>query len=344
MQNTKNRCTLKQLSEIVGVAPSTVSRVLNNRHSNVQFTEDTVKKIHEAVKKYGYTPNINARRLLRNQSFVIGLEVPSGHINGLTFADNTLTKTLSGIEEVIINSDYKLLILFKTRKYMETRENIQILREKAIDGLLVWGASYLDDYDQELLDYPVIFLNSRPGKLKNFNFVGGNNFQAGFDMAEYAIGRGCRRPLFFSGGNTNSINEDRCNGLTAALLKHQLEMPPENLITADYRYDLAAQAMEQILTEKKLQFDSIICSNDSMCEGVYHTALKHGLRIPDDFKLSGGDGDHNDYNNLGFTTFVVNSQEIGAIAARKLIDMVNGKGKDSFETILNAELIKRRTM
>lgn len=342
---TAGRCTLTQLAEIVGVGPSTVSRVLNNSNSNskVRITEKTIRKIHKAAKENGFTPNIHALRLLKNRTFVIGLEVPSGSVGNHTFADNSLIGTLRGIEEVIVNSDYKLLILFKNEKYMSTQENVKLLREKAIDGLLIWGASYLDHYAEGITEHPVIFLNSRPQGFKNFNFIGHENFNASFELTEYAIKQGCRKFLYFS-SSANSINEERYNGFMAALTKHNLTFGRERLIEAQYRRDIAAQLMDQILTEKKLKFDAVVCSNDAMAAGVYDAAQRHGLNIPQAFKLAGADGIHDIYDNFQITTIAVDCFNLGALATRKLIGLVEGKEKNCQEIHLKAKLLKRQTM
>ena len=71
----------------------------------------------------------------------------------------------------------------------------------------------------------------------------------------------------------------------AALTKHNLTFGRERLIEAQYRRDIAAQLMDQILTEKKLKFDAVVCSNDAMAAGVYDAAQRHGLNIPQAFKL-----------------------------------------------------------
>ena len=54
--------SLKKIAEMVGVSPSTVSRVLNNTSNNCA-SKDVRKKIFEAAREIGYQPNENARRL-----------------------------------------------------------------------------------------------------------------------------------------------------------------------------------------------------------------------------------------------------------------------------------------
>jgi len=340
--------TLKQIADIVGVATSTVSRVLNNRDSNVKITDSTVRKIHEAIRRYHYVPNISARRLARQQSFSLGLEVPAWNMGNHAFADHTLVETLRGIENEIIKTEYNLLLLFKNDNYMNSRKNLRLLQEKAIDGLLIWGASYLDVYDRELGDYPVIFLNSRPKGLPTFNFIGHDNFRSLFDMTEHAIAQGGRKFLYFSGTNTNSINEDRRNGFMAALQKHELSLPRDHFIQAEFRHDLAFRTMNDILDAGQLQFDTVICANDAMAEGVYDAAAKHNLRLPDAFRLAGGDRvneeyDYN-YNTVQITAFAIDCFTQGITATRQLIDLIEGKITGTHSTLLPTQFLQRQTL
>ncbi len=53
--------TLKELSKILGVSPSTISRVLNDK--TYSASEANKRRILEAVSTYGYTPDIGAKNL-----------------------------------------------------------------------------------------------------------------------------------------------------------------------------------------------------------------------------------------------------------------------------------------
>ena len=68
--------SLKKIAEMVGVSPSTVSRVLNNTSSNCA-SKEVRKKIFEAARKIGYQPNENARRLRTSEGNNSGI---SAHI------------------------------------------------------------------------------------------------------------------------------------------------------------------------------------------------------------------------------------------------------------------------
>jgi DNA-binding LacI/PurR family transcriptional regulator len=74
--------TIKDIAENVGVAPSTVSRVLNNSASKIPIAEKTRKKVMDAARKLNYAPNVNARRLTRKDTNTIAILLPSCVIEG----------------------------------------------------------------------------------------------------------------------------------------------------------------------------------------------------------------------------------------------------------------------
>lgn len=65
--------TIKDVAQKAGVAPSTVSRVIQN---NPSISDATKEKVRQAMKELKYYPNLNARSLVSKKSFVIGLVLP----------------------------------------------------------------------------------------------------------------------------------------------------------------------------------------------------------------------------------------------------------------------------
>ncbi|MGO8112887.1 LacI family DNA-binding transcriptional regulator, partial [Rhizobium leguminosarum] len=64
---------LKQLSELLGLSPTTVSRALNGYPEG---NESTLERVLQAVKETGYRPNKAAQRLATGKAGSIGLVMP----------------------------------------------------------------------------------------------------------------------------------------------------------------------------------------------------------------------------------------------------------------------------
>mgnify|MGYP000144437736 CR=1 FL=1 len=62
---------LKELSDILGISQTTISRALNGYP---EVNKDTKKRVVEAAKKYGYTPSSVARRLAGKKVEAVGVK------------------------------------------------------------------------------------------------------------------------------------------------------------------------------------------------------------------------------------------------------------------------------
>ena len=70
-----NTVTLKQIAQEVGLSPSSVSLVLNNRPCRI--SEENRKLIKEVAARNHYVPNQIARSLVMRESRTLGLIVPN---------------------------------------------------------------------------------------------------------------------------------------------------------------------------------------------------------------------------------------------------------------------------
>ena len=97
--------TIQDIAKKAGVTKSTVSRYLNGGSVSLE----TAQKIEKIIKEENYTPSPFARSLKAKSSSMIGVIVPR--------MDSSATaKTLMGIDEVVEELNYDLLMLDKIAK------------------------------------------------------------------------------------------------------------------------------------------------------------------------------------------------------------------------------------
>ena len=68
----KKRVSIKEVAREAGVSTATISYVLNNKKSE-SISNETVKRVKEAIKKLNYVPNLSARSLVSKRSNLIEL-------------------------------------------------------------------------------------------------------------------------------------------------------------------------------------------------------------------------------------------------------------------------------
>ena len=135
MKNT----TLKDLSKLLSLSVSTISKALND---SLEISEVTKNRVKEAARKTNYRPNPLALSLKKGKSKTIGVVIPS-------VLDRFSAKLFIGIEKVAYSKGYNAIL--STSNYSKEREahNIDILIEKGVDGIIV----SLTDETLTLADY-----------------------------------------------------------------------------------------------------------------------------------------------------------------------------------------------
>ena len=119
----RNMATIKDIAARAGVTATTVSRVINNRG---YISEETRKKVTQAMQDMNYQPNELARSLAKAHSNTIGVIVP--HISHPFFS-----KMISALESAAAKRGYKILLCNskdqpeKETEYFEREENTEAI-------------------------------------------------------------------------------------------------------------------------------------------------------------------------------------------------------------------------
>ena len=128
--------SIHDVAKRAGVSISTVSRVINN---SAGVKDSKVAAVREALEYYDYQPSQFGRGLVTGSSKMIGVYSPLA--NGSMFENGYLLECLRGIDNVIRESDYSLLLINEAAGYEENRKAkpkfIDYVSQKRIDGLIV---------------------------------------------------------------------------------------------------------------------------------------------------------------------------------------------------------------
>ena len=69
----KTAPTLRTVADVVGLAPCSVSAILNNSAAALAIPEHTKERVREAVRQLNYRPNLAARSLRTRRSYMVAL-------------------------------------------------------------------------------------------------------------------------------------------------------------------------------------------------------------------------------------------------------------------------------
>ena len=150
---SRQRATIRDVAELAGVHPSTVSRVLNGDDSRA--VAPTRQKIRDAAAKLGWRPNSIARSLSVGRSYAIGMSIPS-------FSYPPHAAMIAGAERAAELSGNILVVMDSSED--EERLQSQLLRlSDRVDGFIVSSASLSSRVIPVLEDrkIPFVLLNRR---------------------------------------------------------------------------------------------------------------------------------------------------------------------------------------
>src|SRR5579875_2354087 len=131
-KETATAAGIRDVARMAGVAPSTVSRVLNNRAEGVRISPATIDRVRHAAEALRYQPNAAARSLRTTRAHTIGV-IARDLLHPFTAA---LLRVSSGTCQA---RGYHLLLGHAEHDRTEGRVLGDILSADRVDGVLLIG-------------------------------------------------------------------------------------------------------------------------------------------------------------------------------------------------------------
>ncbi len=326
--------TLKDIAEKVGVSESTVSRVLNGIP---KASKETREEIFRVARELNYTPNEVARSLVTKKTNTIGLIISD--LSNLYFS-----MVADGIESIVAQNDYSLIISTTGGKEQEELKYIRIFKEKRVDGLIYISGKMPQSCEQALqnLDIPVVVVSRHIHS--DLPSVHIDNVQESIKAVQYLIDLGHRNIAMIS-GDYKDIESGalRVKGYKKALEKNNIEFDSDLVFEGDFKIDSGIEAMKKIL-KLKPRPTAVFVGSDEMAVGAIKTIKNAGLKVPDDISIIGFD------NNIiarvsdpELTTVGQPESEIGETAMQMLHKLIQGEDVKEINVYLPCKLIKRES-
>lgn len=320
--------TIHDVAAKAGVSVTTVSRVLNNRG---YISEATRKKVYDSMDALGYQPNEIARSLLRKQSNILGVIVPS--VSHPFFSELT-----DRVEYYAYQKGYKVLLCNSQRDPIKERDYIEMLKRNRVDGIFM-GSHTLEVEEYQSLRSPILTFDRKIGE--EIPFISSDNYEGGRLATERLIALGCRKIAHICG---NLQLDLLANRRTSAFLDVVRQHGTEHLIiqTDMNVFDQAKyeELLSQLLKEHP-DIDGIFATSDIIAAFAIKECKRVGKKIPEEVKIIGYD----DVSAARWVTPELTSirqpvDEMGKLAVDLLCKQVEGEIVDS-TNILPVELIVR---
>jgi len=331
--------SIKDIAKQAGVSPTTVSFVLNGKAKEKRISEQVSKKILKLAAKLKYKPNQLARGLRTGKTKTIGLIVED-------IANNFFANVAKIVEEEADKFGYKVLYGSTEDNLAKAKGLLEVLEYRQVDGYIITPTPNLDKEIEMLKNArkPMVLMDRYLPQIPT-NYVMVDNFQGGYDVAEYLLKLGYSKIALVTTTSEQIQMKERLNGFTAAMKAHQANFPRKMLKKIPFA-GTREQAVDQISDFIKTipDLDAIFFATNYL--GVYgiESVKQLGMTIGEDIALVSFD-DH-DLFRLHTPSITCVAQPIHDIARnliQVLMNELNDNNHQLNQVVLPATLIKRES-
>ena len=209
---TLGTMNLRELSAILGLSQTTVSRALNGFP---EVSEKTRFRIKEAAELHGYRPSAAARRLATGQSGTLGLVFP--HERNM-LADLLFTEFLSGCVEQASELGYDVTLAMAQGLQTEEAVYRRAVRSARVDAMILSSPQISDPRLDLLRSLKMPFVvHGRTQSSTKYTYLDIDNEGAFFNATKLLTDLGHRRIALINGASGYNFSNDRLLGYTRAL-------------------------------------------------------------------------------------------------------------------------------
>jgi DNA-binding LacI/PurR family transcriptional regulator len=321
--------TIEDVARLAGVSTATVSLITNPRGSGkYSFSKDTQEKVWKAVRLLNYRPSRIAQGLSSRKTNVIGLILP-------TIRDPFFPAIAAAMESELREHGYQLLLSHSSGSDETEKSTIKELESWSVAGIVAVPAQETGDPRTfwELHDSGVAFvLVDRRFEGTPFPSVVTDDAAAASEATAHLIKLGHRDIVMMLGRTELYSVKQRLQGYSKAMIEHDLV--PRTVVTTSHDESTeGAYSTSLSFFRSDKRPTAVFCVSDPVAIGVMRAAFELGLMIPDDLAVVGfGDLPYVDMFRVPLTTVSQPKAEIGARAARMIIEQLSNPDSDNSPT------------
>lgn len=329
--------SIKDVAKEVGVAPSTVSRAIQNHPS---ISKETKERVYKAMDKLGYVPNISARNLVNQLSNCVGVILPQ--LDTQERASNPFyLEILSSINQEANQAGITTAIATGNSKD-ELLENVQLMhRQKRVDGFILLYVAEDDPIIEYLVRDQVPYsLVGQPYKYENDTiYVDNDNQLIGKTAVDFLVKKGHERILFAANNSTENLFHERYYGYQRACAQSKIDSFPAALLEKIEDYETFRVTLE------KIKPTAIVTIDDMFALRVMQLLELYEYKVPDDISIvSVNDSIFTKIVHPYLTSIDIHVSDLGKLSFQQLFEQIKNTDATRTKVIVPHTLIERETV
>ena len=221
---------LEDIAKQAGVSRSTVSRVVNDQP---HVREDVRERVLKVIQSTGYHPNVAARALASQRSWMVGLVLPRSVSS--FFSDPYFPRLTQGIAQACNQYDFTLGLFLIDTPDDEEKIYSRVSRKGWLDGILIQSGQIGDQLIDRLINLNVpLVVVGRPFNLDQVTYIDVDNVAAAYNAVTHLIRLGYKRIGTITGLISSAVSLDRKEGYLKALVEHGLAVDRSLIVEGDF--------------------------------------------------------------------------------------------------------------
>jgi len=327
------RVTIEKVAERAGVSVATVSRALRGLPNVSPKTRDRVVSVAAML---NYRPDPNAARLAagRTRTVAVGVVAIPIWYTG---------QVVSGIEAVLTSRGYDLTLLLIADELVRTRAlgDVGGGVSKRADGAIIVDLVPTVTERRLLAEHrlPWVMVGA---DCPTIDSVVIDNVAGAMSATRHLLSLGHTKLGLISGGPAafpSSSPPERRAGFLRALDEAGARFDPNHERVGDFSALGGYEAMQALL-DLSHRPTAVFAMSDEMAMGAMRACTEAGLTVPGDVSVVGFD-DVDWAFTVGLTTVRQDAAELGAVAARLMIERLEGETCDRRLVTVPTELVER---
>jgi len=319
--------TMKRIAGELGVSITTVSKVLNNRDD---IGATTRARVLAKVAQLGYQPNAVARSLTLRRTHTLGIVIPD-------LMHSFFVEIVAGVEAVASARGYGLLLCSSNEDPKKERAEIEMLRGRQVDGVLLASANASGNTDllKQLAGGGVglVMIDRDDHPDVRCDRVVTDDHEVGRLATAHLVERG-RRSIAHIAGPAIVHARRRADGYRDALAAAGIRGRTDWVARGGFMEADGYRGMKRLLAVRP-RIDGVFAANDPAAIGAMKAIWEAGLRVPDDVAIVGaGDIALGELLRVPLTTVSWSREAQGRRAGELILDRIEAGGANRYRRVV----------
>ena len=324
---------ITDVAAAAGVAPMTVSRVLNTPD---RVSPETTARVRAAIERLGYVPNLMAGGLSSRRSRMVAAVVP-------TIAHPMFAGVVQSFTETMRLAGYQVMLSISGYENTDDEGLFRALLGRRPDALLITGSAFPPATRQMLREarIPVVEIwdvSNQPIDM----MIGFDHEEVGAKVAAMLLAKGHRRFATLSAGDARALA--RASGFKDALARQGIALVAEEVAAAPSTIAAGREGLRHMLPMLHERC-ALFCSSDLLAFGVTTEARVRGIPVPERLAVCGfGNFELSAMSEPAITTVNLDGTGTGRSAASFLLRRLAGEApRDADRVEVPFQIVERAT-